>query len=114
MGRRSVHITFNVGIASAAEQILSFENFSQADEQEKLSHLSQEIKQAQHNRHASYIIVIAENLWPSGAVKLAKQLKQTSNIDCTACILGYIQRGGSPVAKDRILAKKWGLLLYKR
>ncbi|MBA6363670.1 6-phosphofructokinase [Colwellia sp. BRX8-4] len=109
MGRRSGHITFNVGIASAAEQILSFENFSQADEQEKLSHLAKEIKQAQHNRHASYIIVIAENLWPGGAVQLAKQLKQTANIDCTACILGYIQRGGSPVAKDRILATKMGV-----
>jgi 6-phosphofructokinase 1 len=109
MGRHSGHITFNVGIACAAEQILSFENFSQEDEQEKLSHLAMEIKQAQQNRHASYIIVIAENLWRGGATQLAKQLKQTANIECTACILGYIQRGGSPVAKDRILATKMGV-----
>jgi len=109
MGKHSGHITFNVGIACAAEQILSFENFSQEDEQEKLNHLAIEIKQAQQNRHASYIIVIAENLWPGGATQLAKQLKQTENIDCTACILGYIQRGGSPVAKDRILATKMGV-----
>jgi len=109
MGKHSGHITFNVGIACAAEQILSFENFSQEDEQEKLNHLAKEIKQAQQNRHASYIIVIAENLWRGGATQLAKQLKQTANIDCTACILGYIQRGGSPVAKDRILATKMGV-----
>jgi 6-phosphofructokinase 1 len=109
MGRHSGHITFNVGIACAAEQILSFENFSQDDEQEKLLHLANEIAQAQKNRHASYIIVIAENLWCGGATELARQLKQTSNIDCTACILGYIQRGGSPVAKDRILATKMGV-----
>jgi 6-phosphofructokinase 1 len=109
MGRRSGHITFNVGIACAAEQILSFENFSQDDEQEKLSHLAREISQAQKNRHASYIIVIAENLWRGGATELARQLKETANIDCTACILGYIQRGGSPVAKDRILATKMGV-----
>jgi 6-phosphofructokinase 1 len=109
MGRHSGHITFNVGIACAAEQILSFENFSQDDEQEKLLHLANEIAQAQKNRHASYIIVIAENLWRGGATELARQLKQTSNIDCTSCILGYIQRGGSPVAKDRILATKMGV-----
>ncbi|MFB0981007.1 MAG: ATP-dependent 6-phosphofructokinase [Alteromonadaceae bacterium] len=109
MGRHSGHITFNVGIASAAEQILSFENFSEVDEQEKLVHLAKEITQAQANRHASYIIVIAENLWRGGSTELAKQLKQTSNIDCTACILGHIQRGGSPVAKDRILATKMGV-----
>ncbi|MFT5294523.1 MAG: 6-phosphofructokinase 1 [Colwellia sp.] len=113
MGRHSGHITFNVGIASAAEQILSFENFSQGDEQKKLIHLANEITQAQENRHASYIIVIAENLWEGGATELARQLKQTSNIDCTACILGYIQRGGSPVAKDRILATKMGVSAVK-
>lgn len=109
MGRQSGHIAFNVGIACAAEQILSFENFSKNDEQEKLSHLAQEIKQAQQNRHASYIIVIAENLWRGGATELAQQLRQSAEIDCTACILGYIQRGGSPVAKDRILATKMGV-----
>jgi 6-phosphofructokinase 1 len=117
MGRHSGHITFNVGVACAAEQILSFENFSlhnekdkaAESEQEKLIHLAREIKQAQQNRHASYIIVIAENLWRGGATELAKQLKQIADIDCTACILGYIQRGGSPVAKDRILATKMGV-----
>jgi 6-phosphofructokinase 1 len=109
MGRRSGNITFNVGIACAAEQILSFENFTQGDEQQKLIHLANEITLAQQNRHASYIIVMAENLWRGGATELARQLKLTSNIDCTACILGYIQRGGSPVAKDRILATKLGV-----
>jgi 6-phosphofructokinase 1 len=109
MGRRSGHITFNVGIACAAEQVLSFENFSQQDQAQKLSQLAQEITKTQQNRHASYIIVLAENLWPGGAVELARQLKQQANIDCTACILGHIQRGGSPTAKDRVLATKLGV-----
>lgn len=114
MGRHSGHITFNVGIACAAEQVISFENFlldcdSAANEAKKLSLLAKEIKQAQANRHASYIIVIAENLWRGGAATLAQQLQEVANIDCTACILGHIQRGGSPVAKDRILATKMGV-----
>lgn len=114
MGRRSGHITFNVGIACAAEQVISFENFPpQANaidnEVNKLKALAKEIKQAQADRHASYIIVIAENLWQGGASALAQQLQAVANIDCTACILGHIQRGGSPVAKDRILATKMGV-----
>ena len=129
MGRHSGHIAFNAGIACAAEQIISFENFSQKNseisytnannqthsedlhigEQHKLISLAQEIKIAQANRHESYIIVIAENIWQGGASSLAQQLQTLANIDCTACILGHIQRGGSPVAKDRILATKMGV-----
>ena len=109
MGRHSGHITFNVGIACAAEQVLSFENFSVDDKNKKLAELASEIKTAKENRHSSYIIVIAENLWPGGAAKLAEELKQAANIDCTACILGHIQRGGSPVPKDRLIATKMGV-----
>jgi len=109
MGRHSGHITFNVGIACAAEQVLSFENFSVDDQQSQLIQLANEIKTAQKNRHGSYIIVIAENLWPGGAFELAKQLNEQADIECTACLLGHIQRGGSPVAKDRILATKMGV-----
>lgn len=109
MGRNSGHITFNVGIACAAEQVLSFENFTVGNEKNTLKRLAKEIEVAQKKRHASYIIVIAENLWPGGATELAKQLKVEAKIDCTACILGYIQRGGSPVAKDRIMATKMGV-----
>jgi 6-phosphofructokinase 1 len=109
MGRHSGHITFNVGIACGAEQVLSFENFSIEDKQTKLQQLAEEIQQMQKNRHNSYIIVIAENLWPGGAIELAKALKAQAKVDCTACVLGHIQRGGSPVPKDRLLATKMGV-----
>lgn len=109
MGRHSGHITFNVGIACGAEQVLSFENFSVAEQQNKLEILATEIKSAQQSRHNSYIIVIAENLWPGGAIELAKKLSQLAGIECTACVLGHIQRGGSPVPKDRLLATKMGV-----
>ena len=109
MGRHSGHITFNVGIACGAEQVLSFENFSEAEQESKLKILATEIKNAQKNRHSSYIIVMAENLWPGGAIELAKKLTELASIECTACVLGHIQRGGSPAAKDRLLATKMGV-----
>ncbi|WP_440876682.1 6-phosphofructokinase [Thalassotalea sp. PLHSN55] len=109
MGRHSGHITFNVGIACAAEQVLSFENFTKGSEQQTLQDLAKDIKAAKANHHHSYIIVVAEHLWQGGVNKLAEDLSKVSNIDCTACVLGYIQRGGSPDAKDRITATKMGV-----
>jgi 6-phosphofructokinase 1 len=109
MGRQSGHISFNVGVACGAEQVISFENFNPKDQAIKLEILAQEIKIAQRDKYQSYLIVIAENLWPGGAIKLVEQLKEYQSIDATACILGHIQRGGSPVAKDRILATKMGV-----
>lgn len=37
-----------------------------------------------------------------------------SSIDATACIVGHIQRGGSPVAKDIILATKMGVAAIQK
>lgn len=109
MGRNSGHIAFNVGVACAAEEIISFENFSHENEQEKLIQLANDIKLLQADKNRSYLIVLAENLWPGGAVKLSKQLNSNTGIDSAACILGHIQRGGAPAAKDRILATKIGV-----
>ncbi len=109
MGRHSGHITFNVGIACAAEQVLSFENFPVTNKKAQLEKLAEDITLAQQQHCGSYIIVIAENLWQGGAIELARALNQYKNINCTACTLGHIQRGGSPVAKDRILATKMGV-----
>ncbi|WP_286267266.1 ATP-dependent 6-phosphofructokinase [Thalassotalea atypica] len=109
MGRNSGHIAFNVGVACAAEQIISFENFHPSQAEDKLAELAEEIYAEQKSKDNSYLVVLAENLWPGGAMHLAEQLKEQFNIDCAACVLGHIQRGGSPVAKDRILATKLGV-----
>lgn len=114
MGRQSGHITFNVGIACGAERVISFENFNPEKYEIKLKHLAQEIKMAQRDKYQSYLIILAENLWPGGALKLVKQLKEYQSIDATACIFGHIQRGGSPVAKDRILATKMGIAAVQK
>ncbi|WP_408033890.1 ATP-dependent 6-phosphofructokinase [Thalassotalea algicola] len=109
MGRHSGHIAFNVGIACGAEQIISFENFNANDANKKVNEIVSDIKHHQSQDHQSYLIVLAENLWPNGAQSLSEQLKLQYSIDCGTCILGHIQRGGSPVAKDRLLATKLGV-----
>ncbi|MFC3031119.1 6-phosphofructokinase [Pseudoalteromonas fenneropenaei] len=109
MGRHSGHIAFAVGLATGAEAILSFENCQPPQHDAILSELTTAITQQQQVRHGSYLIVCAENLWPGGASALQKALKERAAIDSAVCILGHIQRGGSPVVNDRLLASKLGL-----
>lgn len=52
----------------------------------------------------SSIIVVAEGAHPGGAIEIARTMKERYGIDYRVCILGHIQRGGAPSAKDRIQA----------
>jgi ATP-dependent phosphofructokinase / diphosphate-dependent phosphofructokinase len=40
--------------------------------------------------------------------KLADEIEALSGIECRATVLGYVQRGGTPCARDRTLATKFG------
>lgn len=104
MGRHTGYLALAAGIASGAEQIICPE-YGDVD----IVDLQQDIQQLQQQfGRSSYIIVIAETMYPSGATALAAELTQVSGIECRACVLGHLQRGGSPVGSDRILATKLG------
>ena len=108
MGKHSSFIALNVSIASGAEQVLTFENFQNPGLE--LQNIAEHIKLCKKQRgEGSYLIVAAENLWPGGVEQLCSDLQDYANISCTPCILGYIQRGGTPVPKDRIMATKMGV-----
>ncbi|PKM20113.1 MAG: ATP-dependent 6-phosphofructokinase [Gammaproteobacteria bacterium HGW-Gammaproteobacteria-15] len=107
MGRHSGYITLSAGIAGGAEQIIcpEFDTLQPDD----LKTLIAPVQRAQLLRgKSSYIIVVAENSYPGGTTALAEALSGALGIECRACILGHIQRGGSPVGADRILATKLG------
>ncbi len=59
---------------------------------------------ARGKRHA--LIVICERIADVSA--LANQIEGRTEIETRATILGHIQRGGSPTARDRILASRMG------
>lgn len=107
MGRHSGYLALSAGIAGGAEQIICPEFGALTAEE-----LRRVITPIQHAQllmgKASYIIVVAENSYPGGSTALAEALTQAIGIECRACILGHIQRGGSPVGADRILGTKLG------
>ena len=56
----------------------------------------------------SFIVVVAENVWPNGLAGLTEALQQHDISDVRPVTLGHVQRGGSPVAQDRLLATTLG------
>jgi 6-phosphofructokinase 1 len=52
--------------------------------------------------------VAAEGRKPGRAYDLAEAIRKKAGFDAKVCILGHIQRGGSPTATDRILASRLG------
>ena len=59
---------------------------------------------AQGKRHA--MVTICEHVTDVNA--LAKEIEAHTGLETRATILGHIQRGGSPTARDRIMASRMG------
>ena len=105
MGRHAGFIGLHSAIAGAAEAMI----LPEMNPQPKLPELADNIRQARSAfPDSSYIVVLAENLWPGGVHALADSLSKATGVTCHACPLGHIQRGGRPNAQDRILAMQLG------
>jgi len=103
MGRDTGFIALESGIAGGAEELLIPEvPLSIA---ELCSHLEESFK----GEKKSAIVVVAETEQPGDSFRIAQEVKDKTGFDSRVCILGHIQRGGSPTARDRVLAGKLGV-----
>lgn len=103
MGKDSGYIAYGAGLASGAESILIPETKADFDNLEIV------LKKGWNREKSSLIIVIAEGDENGGANKTAAMVrKYLPDYYVGICILGHIQRGGSPSAADRILASRFG------
>lgn len=107
MGREAGFIALNSAISSGADHVLLPETFTSAAE-ELVNILDKLAKRRAHRANSSHIIVITENLWPGGLSVLQDSLYSETGIDVRILTLGHVQRGGSPVWRDRLLATKLG------
>lgn len=102
MGREAGFIALEVGIGGGAEIIVVPEVPISANVCAEI------ITGSGQKGKRSSIVVVAEGGYEGGAVALAKAVEECSGIDGRVTILGHIQRGGSPSAKDRVLASRLG------
>jgi len=122
MGRNTGWIALAAGLAGGADLILIPERPFSYD---KICTMLVE----RHQRKSFSIVVVAEGAHPEGGEavtigaldafgrprlggighELAHEIEQRTNIECRVTDLGYVQRGGTPVAFDRILATRFGV-----
>lgn len=101
MGRKAGYIALWCGIANGAEEILIPERYNY-DEQE----LANQIIEAKKRGKTHHIIINAEGIGHS--VSMAKRIEAATGVETRATILGYMQRGGNPTARDRVYASIMG------
>jgi 6-phosphofructokinase 1 len=102
MGKSRGFIALEVGIAGGAEDIL----IPEVDT--KIEHLCLDIRRSFKKGKKSSIVVVAEGDDAGGAFSIAQQVWERLKLEYRVCVLGHVQRGGSPTAKDRVLASKLG------
>ncbi len=102
MGRHSGFIALGVCIAGGAEDIFVPEVATD------LEACSQRLVEARKRGKAMSILIVAEGEHEGDAFAVAEKLKARTGFDYRVTVLGHIQRGGSPTARDRILATKLG------
>ncbi|MFL6071432.1 MAG: 6-phosphofructokinase [Actinomycetes bacterium] len=123
MGRHAGWIALHSGIAGGANVILIPEQ--KFDMDEVVAWVT-----ARFERGYAPIIVVAEGAIPSGGdmvIKdaatdafgharlsgigdwLSRELEQRTGHEARTTVLGYVQRGGTPTARDRVLATRFGI-----
>lgn len=102
MGRYAGFISLAVGLAGGAEDVIIPE--TPTDIEEIARTIQNNIKKGKK----SNIIIVAEGDEAGNALTIAKKVKKLTGEDYRVAVLGYIQRGGTPTANDRILASKLG------
>ena len=103
MGRDAGYIALHSGIATGAENILIPERKTDIED------LIKSLQEKERRKKLVNLIVVAEGEEFGGANELAKTIKENlPNAETRVCILGHIQRGGSPSCIDRLIASRMG------
>ena len=101
MGHNAGHLALYVGIACGAQAVLVPEKPLDFEHD-----IIEKIRLGRIYKRSHYIIIQAEGVGNSAEV--AQRIKDETGIDTRLTILGHVQRGGSPSARDRVTASRFG------
>ena len=101
MGRGAGYLALSAGIACGATSILVPEIPYDFDRD-----VIERMKRTQRSGKVHFVIMVSEAI--GGVDEMAKRIQAETGVESRATILGHVQRGGSPTAKDRIVASQMG------
>lgn len=104
MGRNSAAIAIKVGVCTGAENVLL------PLDDVPLQKIVDDIHRGVARGKDSSIIVVAEGPVAGRSYAIQKELRERHGLDAHVCILGHIQRGGSPASNDRFIASQMGTM----
>ena len=100
MGREAGFIALETAIAGGAEAVLMPEIPFDLDD------VCAQIEEGTKRGKLSSIVVVAEGA--ASSMEVAYRIKRTLGLEVRLCVIGHLQRGGTPVAFDRVLAGRLG------
>ena len=106
MGRNAGFLALYVGISVGATAVLVPEH-----ELDFEKDVIERIRESRLAGNTHFMIVVAEGA--GSAVDISKRIKEEIGIDPRVTVLGHIQRGGSPNARDRETATRMGYYAVK-
>ena len=106
MGRRCGDIALHAGIACGAVAILVPEvPFS-------IDSIIEKMQRTLRTGKKHFIIIVAEGVTSVGGVgtvhDIAEEIEARTGVESRATVLGHVQRGGAPSARERVLASEMG------
>lgn len=100
MGRHAGYIALAVGLSCSASFVVVPEvEFNKQS-------LFDKLKRQLNSGKKYFIVVVSECIL--NVAELAKEIEDQTKIETRATVLGHVQRGGSPTARDRILGVQMG------
>ena len=101
MGHRAGHLALYVGLATSATAVLVPEKELDFEDD-----IVESIRKARLGGKTHFMVIMAEGV--GKATKMGERIAEELALDTRVTILGYIQRGGSPSARDRVTAASMG------
>ena len=99
MGRKSGYLALMTGIATGAELILTPESPVSPDK------VIRSVHEALETGKSHFMVVVAEGS-PVSAAEIVELLNEDGCYETRLSVLGHVQRGGPPLAFDRLLASR--------
>ena len=101
MGRHAGHLALYVGVACGATCVLVPErevNFERD--------VIEPIRKSRLGGRTHFMVIVAEGV--GSAYDVAKKITEITALDTRVTVLGHVQRGGAPTARDRVAATYMG------
>ena len=102
MGRHAGHLAMAVGISCGATVVVTPEKETDYERD-----VIEPIRRARLAGRTHFMVIVAEGV-PGGAYEVSKQITEGMALETRVTILGHVQRGGSPTARDRMVATYMG------